>query len=603
MSRVRVLWVAAALLLSTLAGDSAVLADRLATPDVPWSVAVEKGLVKDPAKAAAKRVAKRDREIRLLFDRRASAILNGNRAAFLADVDPRQRTYRAEQDTVFTSLRAVGFDQWSYDAEGGSYSPSSIDYARYLADDDVWLPVETLRYRIKGFDRLSVGRRVVYTLVKHSGRWWIASDTDLDGVTSSGTSVRVDPWENGPLVVDRTAHALVLGHPTDTSALSEISGAVESAVKHVIKYVGATGWNDRVVIVLPNDKDETNRVLENPQTFFEFAAIAKPLRTAPAVGPSKYAGARVVINPLHFDAADAWTATLLRHEITHVALFERTGPLSPKWLVEGVAEYVGNAESTLSVHALTGNLTAAVSAPGHPDTLPGDNDFGLLDDAGDAYALSWTVCRYIVSRYGRAAMFRLYDEMGNETGLDLPGRKLADALRKVLHTDEATLVRGWRPYARAAVGDLSALLPSPAGYTLADRGETTLSSLAGDGITVPKLQDLGVVRAGQGFWYQGSEQAPSSFVDVRLAVSRDDAAAGAVSRAFTAVYTPYDTGYAVAHGRLYRVRLDTKKGTFHLAVVEMHAGIVTVEVQVGVRSGDPAAVALRTATQVWAAVA
>ena len=120
----------------------------------------------------------------------------------------------------------------------------------------------------------------------------IARDSDLDEVTSSGTSVRVDPWENGPIVVRRSRHGIVIGHPQDAGAVGSILREVESAVRHVRSYTGRKKWNERVVVVLPTDDDELDRVLENPTTFFEFAAIARPT-------PSSWKRCTSSVAPVH----------------------------------------------------------------------------------------------------------------------------------------------------------------------------------------------------------------------------------------------------------------------------------------------------------------
>jgi hypothetical protein len=606
LRHVRLSWTAGALVLATLAADSSVLADRLAAPAVPISVAVEQHLLKESPKAAARRAAKRDAAIKAVFDRRAAAILHGDRAAFLADIDPQERTYRTEQDVVFDSIRQVGFSDWSYEPKAGeSYSPGSIAYARYRGANDLWLPVVILRYRIKGFDTLRVGRRVVYTLVQRGKRWYIGSDADLDAQTSSGTSVRVDPWENGPVVVKRSPHAMIIGHPDDAAAVDSILSGVEAAVKHVIAYVGPH-WSRKVVIVLPTNDDETQRVLENPQTFFDFAAIAKPMLTIPPDGvDEEIAGARVVINPEGFQPDSAFTKTLLRHEITHVALFDRTGPLSPKWLVEGIAEYVGNAESNLSVLRLGSSLAEVVDKSGPPTVLPSDSDFGLIDDAGAAYSSSWMVCRYIVSRYGRAALFRFYDEMGNDEGLRTPGTKFETSLRKVLHTNEADLTRGWRAYVRTAVGDIGDVLAKPpAPWHQADKGEANVDDLASErDLSEAALRAMGVERGGEGLWNQGSKSSPDRILVEALAVARDEAGAASAERSFAARYTKFDSGFAIPHGRIYRVGLRLKAGEYHAAVAILRAGNVVIEVRVAAKFDLPVAEAEHLAALQYAAVA
>jgi hypothetical protein len=586
------------LLLATLAGDSSVLAARQATADVPRSVAVERHQVTESPAAARKRAADRDRALKGLFDRRAAAIRDRDRAAFLRLVDPLQRDWAAEQAEVFTSLSRLDFASWSYDVTDGSYSPTSIDWARYGDADDLWLPVVILHYELKDFDQSPVGRRVVYTVVRRGSRWYLGSDADLDASTSSGTSVRVDPWENGPLVVRKSAHALVLGHPADEPAVDSVARGIEDAVQHVAAYVGH-GWPERVVVVLPTDPDELDRVLESPQVFFDFAAIANRVYTMSSSGaPGEIAGNRVVINPKGFKADSPFTTTLLRHEITHVALAGRDGPDSPKWLIEGIAEWVGNAGSTIPVDVMGSDLGKVVDAHGTPTILPGDSDFGLLDDAGVAYETAWLVCRYIAARYGPKALFRLYDEAADTD--------MRTALRTVLRTDETTLLRAWRPYGRAAVADLARLVVWPAGYQMKDRYPLDTAALAREHeVSEARLVAAGVERSYEATWYLGRSSATASRVlSEVLVVSRYDAGATKLEETFAARYRPLGTVRDVPHGRVYVLGLRLDGREYTVAVAVLRVGAVVVEVRLaGPRGSDPSAEAVKQAEALYAAVA
>jgi hypothetical protein len=603
-TRSRLSWLLAALALSTVAADSAVMARRQAVPAVPLSVAVERNLVRQSSAAAAKYVARRDTALRALFDSRAAAVTARGRKAFLAGVDPKAKAYGAEQAQVFDNLAMLDFASWSYEPTGDSYSPTGIDFAKYHADD-VWLPVLLLRYQLKGFDQRPVGRRVVYTVVRRGSRWYVANDADLEAGTTSGTSVRIDPWESGPIVVRHSPHGLVIGHPKDAAAVDGIVREVESAVRHVSSYVGR-GWGEHVVIVLPADQNELEHVLENPDVPFEFAAVARPEYTDPRDDQlGLFAGSRVVVNPTNFAPEAASNRMLIRHEMTHVATFSRNGPLSPKWLIEGLAEYVGNAGSTFAVERLGGDLGDLIDKQGPPTGVPGNSAFGVLGDAGVAYNQSWLLCRYIASKWGRAALLRLYDAMGTRTGLDHPGSKLADSLREVLHVDEATLIRGWRPYARAAVADLSKILVTPGGaYREDDRGEIDAVDLATQkSLDAGRLTRLGLERGAEGYWYVGPTAKPDKLAVETLVVGHDETAAAALERLLAGRYTAFDrTGVAIPHGRMYFVGIAINGAHYNQTVAIVRAGILVVEVRVAVPGyGDPGAEARALAARQYAA--
>lgn len=584
-------WLQAGLVLCLLAADSAVLARREATPPVPLSVAVEQGSRHESVSAAAKRADERDRAVKALFERRAAAIRARDHAALRATIDPVAKEFQARQDTVLDSLGKLDLAVWSYEPQAGqSYSPTSIHWQRYVGADDLWLPVLHLRYQLAGFDRKPVARRVVYTVVRRGKRWYVADDSDLEDVTSSGTSVRVDPWENGPIIVSRSAHGLVIGHPKDAAAVAGIEREVESAIAHVSSYVG-TKWGQKVVVVLPADHDELNRVLENPQVPFDFAAIARPLSTSPDGDERDLAGSRVVINPDGFHAGDAFTRTLIRHELTHVATFDRTGPESPKWLIEGLAEYVGNAGSTLATYQLGSDLGDLVDKEGVPNHLPLDSEFGLIAEAGIGYNSAWLLCRYLASHYGRARLLAFYDDMGSLRDVDAPAAKLDAALRRVFGIDEDALLRAWRPYVRAAVGDLTKLLVAPdRTYHRVDRGQLDPTGIARERSLSPKaVAQAGIERAGETVWYAGSDDHPDRVVLETAVVARDEASAAAAERLLAGRYTSFDSGYTTPHGRAYRIGIVRDDVHYHAVSVIERTGIVVIEVRIASLADVPLA--------------
>lgn len=589
--------------LAVLAGDTAVMAARQAKPAVPISVAVEQHTVTESSAAASKRATAREAAIKAMFDRRAKAVTGRDRAAFLRDVDDTDRAFAARQAELFASLGKLDFASWSYEEErDASYSVGSINWRAYPGVDDVWLPVLHLTYQIKGFDRHPVERRVVYTIVRRGKTWSIANDRDLADTTSLGTDVRVDPWENGPIEVAKTAHSLVIGHPDDKSAIAGIQREMENAVKHVSSFTGAA-WGQKVVVILPKDHDELEYVLENPDVPFEFAAVAHPEITEDG---TEIAGARVVINPDNFTPGSSFNRRLIRHELTHVALFSRTGPLSPRWLVEGIAEYVGNSGATQPTATLASALADLVDAKGVPDYLPLDSDFGILDDAGVGYDSGWLLCRYVAQHYGRAALFTLYDEMGSRSGLSSPGTKLDGALKKVLHVDQAGLLKAWRPYVRAAVGDLTDLLVAPGkGYTLEDTGRISTETLAKEkGLKTGDLDRTRMERAAQGVWFTGDTDDPSRIVVSTYVVGADESSAASVATTLAKQYLPYHSGNAIPHGKLYLVSISIHDRRYNEAVAILRNGILVIEVRVAMDTfSDPSGEARRIAAALYAKAA
>lgn len=598
----RLPWVVGALVLSTLAVDSAVMADRqVPRPPrerLPVSVAVEEKKLAETDAEAAARKRERDDAVNAMFDRRARAVLARDKAAFMADLDQADKDFVRRQGEVFDSLAKLDFATWDYRLRDDTYSLSSIDWRRYPRVNDIALPVQTLHYQLKDFDKRPLVRRVVYTVVRRGTRWTIANDRDLEETTSSGTSARRDPWENGPIVVARSKNSLVIGHPADADDIDGIQREVESAVKHVSARVG-TAWGERTVVILPSDDDELQRILDSPTVPYEFAAVADAESTAlaeDATGGS-FAGTRVVINPANFNPSSSFNRLLIRHELTHVAMVERSGPLTPKWLAEGIAEWVAHAGSDLPTTTLAAPLAALVEEEGVPGYLPLDSDFGLIGEAGVGYASGWLLCRYIADRWGDKALLKFFDEMGNGSGLDKPGDKLDAALRKVLKIDEAGLLRAWRPYVKASVGAAEQLLVDAPGYPDTYMSGTNVSRIADDhGLKTKELQDLGVERALESYAFKGDPDDPERFVYTQVVISRHPRNGDKLVRMLARPYARFDDGEAIPGGRLYVVGRPIKDRRYNMAIAVFRSGLLVYEVRVlHTAPGDPRPEARRLA--------
>jgi hypothetical protein len=62
---------------------------------------------------------------------------------------------------------------------------------------------------------------------------------------------------------------------------------------------------------------------------------------------------------------------VLEHEITHLATRGFTGPQTPIWLVEGLADWVAYRDSGLPAYQVADQLHAALGTGHWPGRLPG----------------------------------------------------------------------------------------------------------------------------------------------------------------------------------------------------------------------------------------
>ena len=122
---------------------------------------------------------------------------------------------------------------------------------------------------------------------------------------------------------------------------------------------------------------------------------------------------------------------MLRHELFHFASRARTAAGAPRWLTEGVADYVGRPATARPDPALAASLAL----------LPTDADFDAPGRSRSlAYDRAWWFSRFVADRYGPAALRKLY------LAACAPGREADSAFRDVLSDDQRSVLAQWRAW-------------------------------------------------------------------------------------------------------------------------------------------------------------
>ena len=128
--------------------------------------------------------------------------------------------------------------------------------------------------------------------------------------------------------------------------------------------------------------------------------------------------------------SDAALRIVLRHELFHYAARAGTAADAPRWLTEGVADFVARPAAPLP-----GPKRAAEIA-----TLPSDAD---LDTVGPtrtlAYDRAWWFTRFVADWYGTPALRRLYVRA---CGPGHPG--VEEAVSETLGSDLGEVLVAWR---------------------------------------------------------------------------------------------------------------------------------------------------------------
>ena len=388
-------------------------------------------------------------EIGALLTRHAAAVRDHDRAAFVADLDPAAAAsaFRSRQEAAYANLVQLPLTSWSYTVAGPADDAGADQAAAKQYGAGALVLHLTLQYALQGVDRTPVSEDLWWTFVRRGGHVVVAADdalADAGGVSWKG------PWDYGPLLVIRGRVSLVLGHPAAGEAiLQAISTTVDAAVP-VVTGVWGPMWSQRVAVIVPGSADEF------AEESGEAAALAAEIASTSIFdGPDPVTGAitgeRLIINPAALTRLSAVGRQItIRHEITHLASAAGTTDASPRWLVEGFADYVGNLNSGQTVGTTASELRTDILAGRVPSSLPDDASFETGGAVPQAYEESWLACRLIAAQAGQAGLVRFYRLVGASP--DDPDTAVAQALRQVLHESTAQFTARWRAYLETELG-------------------------------------------------------------------------------------------------------------------------------------------------------
>ncbi|MFD5950783.1 hypothetical protein ACFWAZ_18510 [Streptomyces collinus] len=360
-------------------------------------------------------------DVQRLLDRRAAAVLDRDERAY----------ERTGAGTDFARLRAVPVAAWSYRVTGLRRTGDTA-----TADAE-------LRYRVAGYDRAPVTAGRTLRLSRGADGTW-SVDTDRPAKKSAQQL-----WDQGAVHLVRGRYSLVLGVGQSGRALREFADLADRAVPAVSDAWG-TRWSRRVVVLVPRSLEGMAGLLGSPASSYRGIAAV----TTGETGARERASAdRIIVNPDAFALLGGLgEQVVVTHETTHVATRARTTAVTPLWLSEGYADWVGYRATARTPAEAAPELSRAVAAGRVPTTLPDDEDFGFTGDASRlarAYESGWTACRLIADHWGETRLRDFYGAVGEHR--ERPGA-VEDAMRKVLGTTPEAFTEQWRAYLREQLG-------------------------------------------------------------------------------------------------------------------------------------------------------
>lgn len=243
-----------------------------------------------------------------------------------------------------------------------------------------------------------------------------------DGTTGSPPTTAVSDSQQTP----RSVRAVSLGGARTDLLLRRVRADLDGAVAAVERFWG-DDWPREIVIVATDSDAQfvAEAHLDPRRQWTDIAAVA----VADEVDPTDRlaTGQRIVLAPGASVMSDPALRIVLTHELFHLAARADTALDAPRWLTEGVADFVARPAAPIPPGA------AANTA------LPTDADLDRPGpDRSAGYDRAWWFARFVANGYGTDGLRRLYVAACG------PGHgDLATAVRRALGVDLAELQNGW----------------------------------------------------------------------------------------------------------------------------------------------------------------
>lgn len=222
-----------------------------------------------------------------------------------------------------------------------------------------------------------------------------------------------------------------LGGPPAEALLTRIAANIGAAVEAVEAFWG-TDW-PRHIVVTATGSDRQFASLAGGSadgaTIAQWSDVAA-VAVAGQVDPEHRlaVGQRVVFAPGAAEMSTASLRIVLAHELFHYAARADTAVDAPRWLTEGVADFVARPDAT------------PPDSSAVPSTLPTDADLATAGPGRvQAYDRAWGFARFVAESYGTARLRELYLAACGVGHADLP-----TAVREALGTDLTALLARWR---------------------------------------------------------------------------------------------------------------------------------------------------------------
>jgi hypothetical protein len=275
----------------------------------------------------------------------------------------------------------------------------------------------------------SVGVRAAAALAVLAAVVGCAHDAyDAQDADGGPPPVAAAPSPVAPMQVGdgRTVTALSLGGPATDPVLRRVEAELGSATERIEQFWGRDWAREIVVVATATDAEFAAAAPGAPAGM---AAVAVADAVDSAAGTVD--GQRIVLGPGASRMSPEALRIVLTHELFHYAARAGTATDAPRWITEGVADFVARSGPVPDLPA--------------PTRLPSDDDFAATGaQLSTAYDRAWLFARFIADRYGEHGLRELY------TAAAGPGHRSTEAaLTEITGLRPADLLEQWRAWLAA----------------------------------------------------------------------------------------------------------------------------------------------------------
>jgi len=275
-----------------------------------------------------------------LLDRRSLAVEAGDLDAHATSLDQLAKAeFLAVEGRTVQGAAAVGLDR--YREELALPIVDLTPPGQEFFDGDVAVTLEVRRtHRIAGFDDRDHVGSLFLSFVKRPSGWLVLGDDALVRVGLSGDR---ELWELFETNIERRDRVIVIG--TSTPARHrQLADAVEQALERFDRN-WTDDWSGKVVMVVPASRSDIEALLQPVIDVSKFVAF-----TTLGVDRSngwEVVAPRIVAQEANLALRDPERQVeIIMHELAHVTSVTATGPATPLWAHEGLAEWISNGRPT-----------------------------------------------------------------------------------------------------------------------------------------------------------------------------------------------------------------------------------------------------------------